>query len=810
MKFTWNWLQDHLETSVDPTAIAEGLTRIGLEVESLHNPAESLQGFRVAQILKAEQHPNADRLRVCSVHDGHNTLQVVCGAPNAREGLRVVLAYPGTKIPASGLVLSKGQIRGVESMGMMCSSTELNLGTDSEGIIELDAQAPVGADFADYRGLNDPVFEISLTPNRGDCFGVRGIARDLAAAGFGTLKPLDTQSHKAQFASKVRVYRDVGDDLCPLFVARQFRSVRNGQSPMWMQNRLRAIGANVISALVDISNYVMFDLGRPNHIFDASRISGDIHVRMAQNNEHLIALKEVEYKLDTSMVVIADEEQALSIAGIKGGLASACTEATSDILWEAAVFDPLSIAQTGRKLNLHSDARTRFERGVDREMVLPATEYATKLILEICGGEVSDIVVSGASDAPRRDVYVRSARIHALTGMIIDEHHVGNILGNLGFSCTKNPGGYHCVVPSWRHDIEREEDLIEEVARIHGYEHLPLTPLPDIDYPQQTESTLYGDVGFSLRRLALGLGYHELQTWSFISSQKHVRVRYNPVNYVEDIGFGPTVDALRIHNPISADLDHMRTSILPNMLEVMHNNRNRGVQSQAFFEMGTQFRGTKPDEQEIALAAIRVGSLEDPDWRDSSPEAADVFHAKADLFAMLRERGLDPDKLSLSRQTPEYFHPHRSGAVHMGPKVILGYFGELHPVLAARYRLKGRVSAWELFVSRLPKPKRSSTPQAYKVSEYQVTRRDFAFVLDQNTAAQDVVRTIKKIDENLIQDVTVFDVYTGEKLSPEQKSLALAVKIQAMDRTLSDEELQNLSTAIINAVQDKHQGHIRQ
>lgn len=809
MKFTWNWLRDHLETDVAPSVIAEGLTRIGLELESLHNPGEALQGFRIASLVKAEQHPNADRLKVCSVHDGQNTLQVVCGAANAREGIRVVLAYPGTKIPASGVVLSKGSIRGVESMGMMCSATELALGTDSEGIIELDHNAPIGADFAEYMGLNDPVFEISVTPNRSDCFGVRGIARDLAAAGLGRLKPLDCMPRSAQFDAKVRVHRDVGDQMCPLFVMRQFRGVRNVQSPPWMQNRLRAIGVNIISALVDISNYVMFDLGRPNHVFDAKKVAGDVHVRFAHDQETLIALKDVPYTLNSAMMVITDDQKPLSIAGIKGGMASACDGETTDVLWESAVFDPVSIAQTGRTLNLHSDARTRFERGVDAGMVVPATEYATKLILDICGGEVSEIIVSGQTQPSERSVVLRLERIHALTGMSIEEFRVVAILEQLGFVVSKEGAHYRCTVPSWRHDIEREEDLVEEVARIYGYDHLPLTPLPQIAYKSQTDSLLFGKSGFALRKLAVSLGYHELQTWSFISSQKHLRISANPASALEDTCFGVTVDALRIHNPISAELDHMRTSLLPNILEAMHNNRNRGVQSQAFFEMGTQFRGATPQEQEVALAALFVGFAQEPDWQRHEPEAADAFRAKADLFAILQSHGLDTDKLSVSRQVPEYYHPHRSGAVHMGPKVILGYFGELHPVVAARYRLKGRVAAWEAFVSRFPQAKRQS-PQAYAVSDFQAVRRDFAFVVGQGVDAADVIRTVRKVDAKLIQDVLLFDVYKGDKLAAGEKSLAIAVTIQAMDRTLSDEELQNLSSAIIKAVQEQHRGHIRQ
>lgn len=795
MKFTYNWLCDHLDTKHTPQEIAERLTQIGLELESFINPKESLQGLRVSEIREAEKHPNADRLKVCKVYDGQETLQVVCGAPNARAGIKVVLAYPGTVIPISGIVLSKGNIRGVESMGMMCSTRELCLGEDHEGIIELPQNAPVGEDFVTVMGLDDPVFEIAVTPNRGDCLGVRGVARDLAAAGMGKLKPFSWKPIDARFQTDLRIIRNCEPQLCPIFAGRVFRNIKNGQSPQWMQNRLRAVGASIISALVDISNYVLFDLGRPNHVFNMKSIQGNLQIRHAAENEKFLALKGIEYTLDPSMIVIADDKQALSLAGIKGGQLSGCYDDTTEILFESAVFDPLTIAHTGRMLNLSSDARARFERGVDAGMVIPALDYATQLILDICGGDSSQVVVSGELAQQPKVVSLPKNRVHALTGMSISDEATSQILDKLGFSPIDQKGSFDCTVPSWRHDIEREQDLIEEIARIHGYDNLPLENLPQKVYPQTTTSKLYGADMFSLKKVALGLGYDELYTWSFIS----------PLHAQQ---FGGDQESLRLINPISSELAYMRGTLIPNLLVAIQKNRNRGYASQAFFEAGSRFRGILPDEQDIVISGVCIGDLKTSDWQNPKPEKADVFSAKSDLSAILNAWGLDLNKLIISTQVPGYYHPGRGGAVHLGPKMIIGYFGELHPHISKSFDIKDRVAIFELNVSRLPAKK--SAPKEIHFSDYQAVERDFAFVFDQNIQAGSVVQSIQKLDKNLIQEVKIFDVYQGEKLAQEQKSLAFRVKMQAQDHTLGDQELQSLSNAIIKTVQELYKGQLRQ
>lgn len=796
MKFTYTWLLDHLETTCEANQITNKLTDIGLEVEDFHNPASVLKDFTVAEIVSAEQHPNADRLKVCKVFDGKETLQIVCGAPNARSGIKVVLAHPGAVIPITGTTLSKGVIRGVESCGMMCSTRELQLGDDHEGIIELPATAQVGQRFVDVMGLDDPVFEINVTPNRGDCLSVYGIARDLSAAGIGKLKPLNIPEIPGTFTADLKIERQVEENLCPIFAARVFRGLKNGQSPQWLQNRLRAIGVSIISSFVDISNYLLFDLGRPSHMFNAAAVKGRLTIRNAKEGEAFLALKEVPYTLDSSMVVIADEKEALSLAGIKGAHSSGCYEETSDVIFESALFDPVNIAQTGRKLNLHSDARARFERGVDAALIIPSVHYATRLLLDVCGGEASQVIVSGQVGKAKTKVSMPTSKVFDVTGVNITQQQSIKILEDLGFQVSCNNAIIEAEVPTWRHDIEFAEDLVEEVIRIVGYDQLPLSPLPAQTFKPVTRSISYGSELIALKKTIVARGYHELQTWSFIST-----------NHARD--FGGELETLTLINPISAELCHMRTSLLPNILLAMQKNLHRGVDAQAFFEVGTQFRGIKPDEQDLAFAGVCVGALVPKDWNHQSPTTANVFTAKADLWSLLKEWGMDPDRLMLSQNVPSYYHPQRSGALHLGPKVVVGYFGEIHPRIAAQFDLKKRVAIFELNISKLPSAKKPASKD-YKPSDYQSVQRDFAFVVEQSVKASALLQTIAKVDKNLIRDVQLFDVYQGEKVVQGHKSLAIRIEIQADDRTLTDQELQDLSSAVIKAVHDQHKGQLRQ
>jgi phenylalanyl-tRNA synthetase beta chain len=792
MKFTLSWLKDHLETEAGIDRIPAALTALGLEVEQVTDRSRALAPFIVAHVVKAERHPNADKLQVCTVDTGRGTVQVVCGAPNARTGLKAVFAPVGTHIPGSDQVLKKGVIRGVESDGMLVSERELGLSDEHAGIIELPDDAPVGASFARLRGLDDPVIEIGLTANRADCAGVRGIARDLAAAGLGRLKPL-TGGHLEQAPvaghgpSRIGVRIDAPAGACPLFVGRFIKGVRNGESPRWLQDKLLAVGLRPISALVDVTNYLTLDVARPLHVFDADTLAGGIIVRLSQAGESLKALNGKDYRLDDGMTVIADHDGVLGLAGVIGGEASGCTEDTVNVFVECALFDPVRTATTGRKLGIDSDARYRFERGVDPGAVVAGLERVTRLILDMCGGTPSDLVVAGAEPDWRRTVTLRPARVRHLGGVDVPVAEQERILTALGFSPGLGADGLLAVaVPSWRGDVEGEADLVEEILRVYGYDNIPAVPVtrphvvtrPALDGRQRRAG--------QVRRTLAARGLDEAVTWSFLSSA------------VADL-FGGQPPALRLVNPISADLDVMRPSLLPNLIQAAGRNADRGWPDVGLFEVGPAYRDATPEGQDLIAAGIRAGTMAPRHWA-APTRSVDVFDAKADALAALEAAGAPAGSLQVTTDAPAWYHPGRSGVLRLGAAVF-GRFGEVHPGVLDRLGVKGPVVGFELVLNAVPQPKKKAGPARplLKLSPFQPIRRDFAFVLDQGVEAERLLRAVKGADKVLIRDVAVFDRYQGPGIEPGRKSLAVAVTLQPQERTLTDAEIEAVAAKIVGA-----------
>lgn len=788
MKFTLSWLRQHLETDASLVEIEARLTMLGLEVEGIEDPAKDLAGFIVAQVVEAEKHPDADRLRVCKVDTGAGIIQVVCGAPNARAGIKVILAQPGTFIPVTGEALKKGKVRGVESQGMMCSWRELKLGEDHDGIAELDAALAVGVRLVDVMSF-DPMIEISITPNRADCLGVRGVARDLAASGLGTLKPLNTDPVAGRFKSPIGVKLDFAPDTlsaCPLFAGRMIRGVKNGESPAWLKDRLTAIGLRPISALVDITNYVTYDLARPLHVFDADKVKGDIRARLAKDGETLQALNGKQYTLDATMTVIADDAGPEGIAGIMGGEHSGCTEVTTSVFLEAAYFDPIRTATTGRKLDILSDARFRFERGVDPAFVVTAAEVATRLIIELCGGEASELIVAGAEPDWRTSIVLRPERVAELGGVEVSTARQEDILRGLGCLVSEHADGLLVVPPSWRGDIGAEHDLVEEVIRINGYDQLPTVPLPRPSMPKPLLTPGQRRASWVRRQLA-SRGLVETVTWSFLPSTQAKL-------------FGGGTPEMHLANPISADLDAMRPSVLPNLVTAIGRNADRGFKDVGLFEIGPQFDGPEPGQQRAVAAAVRAGRAVPRHWSEKT-RAVDVFDAKADLLAAIAAAGGNPDSFQVVAEAPAWYHPGRSGTLKLGNKPV-AYFGELHPGSLGALDVKGPVVAFELFLEALPpqKAKATKAKPALKLSPFQPLERDFAFVLDAMVSADQVVRAARNADKALVADIAVFDLYEGPHVGEGKKSIAITATLQPTEKTLTDEEIEAVAKKIVDAV----------
>ncbi|MEN3930089.1 phenylalanine--tRNA ligase subunit beta [Microvirga sp. W0021] len=799
MKFTLSWLKDHLETEATLEEIVEKLTAVGLEVEEVEDKGKILAPYKVAYVISTEQHPNADRLRVCMVDIGEGApIQVVCGAPNARTGMKSVFAGPGTYIPGKDITLGVGSIRGIESKGMLCSGAELELSEDHDGILDLPADAPVGEPYASYAGLDDPVIDVGLTPNRPDCTSIYGIARDLAAAGLGKLKTPEIKPVAGAFKSPVSVALEFADEnkhLCPAFGLRYVRGVKNIASPEWMQRRLRAIGLRPINALVDITNYMTFDQGRPLHVFDAKKVKGNLTVRLAREGEEVVALDQKTYQLQPTNVVIADEKEVESIGGIMGGEFSGCDENTTDVLIESALWDPYNIAQSGRKLGIVSDARYRFERGVDPAFCISGLELATKLVLEFCGGEPSEVILEGAIPQPKKVIDFPWAEVKRLTTLDLPVAEMKAVLEKLGFPVEGQGDVVKVSVPSWRPDIDGKADIVEEIVRIAGLDQIAPAPLPRLEavVPKAILTPIQKRTRQAKRDLATR-GLVEAVTWSFISRE-------------EAKLFGGGDEKLALANPIAAELSDMRPSLLPGLLKAAQRNADRGIPNVAIFEVGQVFLSDEPDGQKIFATAVRRGLAKAEalgrTWRGNEP--VDAFDAKADAVGMLAALGVPVAGLQIVPGGPAWFHPGRSATLQFGPKVVVGAFGEIHPKIARALDLKGPHVAFEINLSALPPQKAKPTKAKAKLalSDLQPLSRDFAFVVDQSVAAQDIVRAVTSADRQLISAIDIFDVYEGTGLPEGKKSVAVSVTLQPMEKTLTDVEIEAVATKIVEEVGKK-------
>jgi phenylalanyl-tRNA synthetase beta chain len=801
MKFTLPWLKEHLDTSASLDEIVDKLTMIGLEVERVEDKAKDYAPFKVVQILSAEQHPNADRLRVCQVDNGTGKpLQIVCGAPNARAGLKTVLGLPGTYIPGKDITLSVGKIRGVESQGMMISGAEIGFDEDHSGIIEMPADAPIGTPFAEVLGLAEPVIEINLTPNRPDCTGVNGIARDLGATLIGDYKENAPKRIEGRFLCPVKV-EIAAPELCPAFALRLVRGVKNGPSPEWLQKRLKAIGLRPINALVDITNFITYDRGRPLHVFDAKKVKGNLTVRRAENGETLLALDGRTYTLDQGMCVIADERAVESLAGIMGGEESGCDENTTDVLIESALWNELNIAQTGRKLGINTDARYRFERGVDPNFTIPGLELATKLVMDFCGGEPSEIVVAGDPAAKDKVIDFPVSELPRLSGLKLPLADMRRVLEKLGFFIAGQGERVKVAVPSWRPDVHGRADIVEEVVRIVGVDKVPSTPFPRGENARKPVLTPIQLRTRKAKRALSARGLVEAVTWSFVSKR-------------EAELFGGGQPELALANPIASELSDMRPSLFPGLLTAAQRNADRGYGDVALFEVGQIFKGDKPEDQFTAATGIRR-ALAKPDgagrqWSRAT-QSVDVFDAKADAFAMLAAAGAPMQALQVVPGGPAWMHPGRSGTIQMGPKNVIGHFGELHPRTLAALNAEGPLVGFEVILEAIPEPKAKATraKPALELSPFQPVERDFAFIVDGSVKAADLVRTAQSVDRKLIANVTVFDVYEGKGIDPGKKSIAIAVRLQPREKTMTDEEIEALAGKIVAEVQKRTGGALR-
>jgi phenylalanyl-tRNA synthetase beta chain len=800
MKFPLSWLKAPLDTEADARSIADQLTNIGLEVESVEDPGERLKDFVVAHVVSAEKHPNADKLRLCMADIGANApVQVVCGAPNARAGMKAVFAKPGTIIPATGAELKIGTIRGVESRGMLCSGRELLLNDDHDGIIELPSGAVTGAPAAAALGLTDPVFDVAITPNRGDCTSVYGIARDLAAAGLGRLREGDLSPVKGMFPSPIVTALELppgAEDAAPMFAGRVIRGVRNGASPQWLQTWLKAVGLRPISALVDVTNFLSLDRGRPLHVFDAAKLKGNLRARFAKKGEALLALDGKTYTLDSEMVVIADDEAARSIAGVMGGEDSSCTAETTDVFIESALFDPVRVARTGRVLGIISDARYRFERGVDPEFVLPGLELASKMILEFCGGEASDVVVAGTPPLWKRTIAFAASEVSRLTGLALETPEIVRILTNLGFTVRGEAGELSVEPPSWRLDVHGPADLVEEIIRIHGLKNVPAVPMKRpyaVARPVLTPSQRRKAFA---RRFAAVRGFDETVHFSFIP-RAHAAL------------FGGGDETRQLENPISADLDAMRPSLVPSLLAAVARNQARGFDYVMLFEAGPQFEFGTPEAQGDAIAGVRAGPP--PRHWMKNGHAPDVFLAKADALGVLEAAWGGPVTAPIRAGAAPWYHPGRSGTIALGPKV-LAYFGELHPRIASAFDLKGPVLAFEIFLDAIPEPKVRSTKARAKREAFDLmaVMRDFAFVVDSTVTAESVIKAARTADRQMVEAVELFDVYEGKGVPEGKRSLAISVRLQPRERTLTEAEIDAVAQKIVNAVAKATGGVLRQ
>jgi phenylalanyl-tRNA synthetase beta chain len=791
MKLTLSWLKDHLETSASLQEICNKLVTLGLEVDAVDDPAEKLKGFVVGEVVDRQKHPKADRLSLCQIDDGSGTLlQVVCGAPNVRQGLKIAFAREGTVIPATGQVLKKGVIRDIESQGMVCSAQELKLGEDQGTILELDPALQPGQDLATALGLDDPVIELSITPNRSDCFGIRGIARDLAAAGVGILKPLIYTDFKSQFESPIQLaIEDSGG--CQDFRGVFIRGVKNGSAPEKIRHRLESIGQKSINALVDVTNYITFDLGRPLHVFDAKKLHGDLWVTTANGGEVFKALDQKDYTLSKGALILKSGQEIVSLGGIMGGWSSGVTEETTDVFLEGASWDSVRIATTGRDLQLFSEARTRFERGVDPQSLEGGLNAGVHLILDWCGGEASQPVMAThthgkPAPSPKKTIMLFSPYLCSMSGFEIDLTKAAEILTRLEFQVTVAPDRLEVVVPSFRPDVEGPADLVEEILRLMGYDAIPSRPLPQVALKPASPRKV--DV---IRRILASRGLHECQTWAFVSEESAEQ-------------FGGQAPPLKLENPLSVDLKVMRPSILPNLLSAALRNHNRDLPNSRLFEVASQF---SVDGQSLMATGIRSHETHGRHW-NAAPRAVDVFDVKADALAVLAATGLSSTAYQIIQGgAPPYYHPGRSGTIWQGHR-ILGYFGDIHPGTLKQRGMDFPVVGFEIFLDLLPEIKLRKAIASF--SNFQPVTRDFAFVVDQKIPAAMIVSTVQKVDKQVITAVHVFDVYAGDKIEPGEKSIAVEVRLEPLNSTLTDLDLQALSQRIITQIEQNTGGKIRE
>jgi len=801
MKFTLDWLKEHLDTTASAEDIGKALTMVGLEVEAIVDPTEKLRPFVVAHVVEAKPHPNSDHLNLCKVDAGTGTLiDVVCGAPNARTGMKSVFAFPDTYIPGKDFTLKAGVvIRGEPSNGMLCSAAELELSNDHDGIIELPADAPIGMAYVDYAKLGNTVIDISITPNRGDATGVYGVARDLAAFGIGTLKPTDMSPVPSQGPSPIaplpHQFAAGEPKAIRKFAGRTFKGIKNGPSPDWLQQRLRAVGLRPINAVVDITNLVSLGWGRPLHAYDADKIVGQPVLRNARTGEEFDALDNKIYALDNTMTVIADDLGPLCLGGVMGGIRSGTTEATVNVLMECASWDPDLIAQTGRKTGIVSDARYRLERSVDPALTEPGLELATRLMLELVGGEAMEPVISGEDVFPNTVVAFPLAEVERLTGLETSASEIEAILGRLGFKLEGAGLTRKVHVPSWRPDVTMKADLAEEVMRMVGVDNVPVDPLPRLNHVAPRMLTTLQNRRRLARRTLAARGLDEALTWSFIPEAEAQR-------------YGGGAAELKLANPIASELTDMRPSLLPGLLGAAGRNTNRGLSELKLFEVGQVFHSVEPEGQRTYASGLRLGGSRH--WQAGAGKVS-VFDAKSDIAALLDAMGHDIDKLQLVAEPASWSHPGRGGRIQLGPKLTIGWFGEVHPSELEKFDLTGPVAAFELDLDAIPEPRKKPTRSkpALKLSDLMPLSRDFAFLVDRSVPAATILRAARNADKTLITGVSVFDVFEGKGIAEDKKSVGIAVTLQPSDKTLTDEDIEAVAANVVAAVSKATGGVLR-
>ncbi len=794
MRFSYSWLTEHLKTNANFEEIEKKLTSIGLEVEDIQDTGKAYQDFIVGQVLEEKKHPNADKLKLCKVDIGKEKVDVVCGAPNVEKGMKVVYAPVGSTIPVNQMKIKAAKIRGVESYGMMCSEYELGISNEHDGIIRLEEKETIGRSFSEIYGLNDIVIEIGITPNRQDCLGVKGIARDLASAGMGELLERKISGEKGSFKSPIKI--EIQDNkICSAFAGRYFRNVKNTESPEWLKNKLKSIGLRPISALVDITNFVMYDENRPLHVYDADKIDGKIIVRSANDGESFLALDEKDYHLKNGMCVIADEKKVLGLGGIMGGESTGCSTETKNVLLESALFDEINTAKTGRNLSILSDARYRFERGIDPNSTLKGIDLATQLILEICGGECSEVELAGNIKENKNEVSTSSGYISRRLGFEVSDKELISILSSLGIETSQTGDVIKCLIPSWRQDIHGEADISEEVIRIKGYENIPTS---NIRLKSKINKNILNYAQKKLmkaRHFIASIEYDELVTFSFTDS-KNCEV------------FGD-INKLKIVNPISEDLDILRPNLLPNLLQAIKKNKNRNFDSFSIFEIGSQYRSTSPEDQLNVACGIKSGIKTEKSWKNIQTEF-DIYDVKQDLTSLIDYLMPGNKKISVSNDCPSWYHPGRSGSIKINNSVIAGYFGELHPRVASQFKIKNKINIFELYLDELPNTEKKTTNKpVLNLSDFQIVTRDFAFVIDKKVKSEEIVTSAFKVDKELIRNVEIFDLFEDDNLGKDKKSIAIKVTLQSNEKTLAENDISEISSKIIESVEKSTSGTVR-